>query len=389
MMKAGPLAGIRVLELGTNLSAPLATMTLGDQGASVIKIETPAGDQLRYSGARREGVRGLNTMFLNANRNKRSIALDLKRPEELAAAQGIAAQCDVVVQNYRPGVAERLGLDYATLRALRPDIIYVSIDGLGRDGPGAKRKVYDIVVQGIAGFAAAQAGGAEGEPTTMKTTVIDKTTALVAAQAATAALLVRERTGEGQHITVSMLDVALSFLWPEIMGSTTLIGEGVVPGGSLAAVRYCHRTANGHILVGYVSNDEFAALCRVIGRADLIDDPRFADIGQRFAAADALNELIAAALVTRPTEYWLPLLEAADGIYAPVNSPEQVIADPLVRHAGSLTVHEHPLAGTYRQPVHPARFGGTPATLRRHAPALNEHRAEVLAEFGITLEERP
>ena len=388
MIKAGPLAGIRVLELGTNLSAPLATMALGDQGASVIKIETPTGDQLRHSGARREGVRGLNTMFLNANRNKRSIALDLKQPEELAAAQRIAAQCDVVVQNFRPGVTERLGLDYATLRALRPDIIYVSIDGLGRDGPGAQRKVYDIVVQGIAGFAAAQAGGADGKPTTMKTTVIDKTTALVAAQAATAALLVRERTGEGQHITVSMLDVALSFLWPEIMGSTTLIGAGVVPGGSLSAVRYCHRTANGHILVGYVSNAEFAALCRVIGRADLIDDPRFADIGQRFAAADALNEEIAAALVTQPTEHWLPLLEAVDGIYAPVNSPEQVIADPLVCAAGSLAIHEHPLAGTYRQPVHPARFGETPAGLHRHAPALDQHRAEVLAEFGITLDEQ-
>lgn len=388
-MEAGPLAGIRVLELGTNLSAPLATMALGDQGASVIKLETPAGDQLRHSGARRAGVRGLNTMFLNANRNKRSIVLDLKRPEDLAAARSIAAQCDVVVQNFRPGVVERLGLDYETLRALRPDIIYVSIDGLGRDGPGAQRKVYDIVVQGIAGFAAAQAGGDDGEPTTMKTTVIDKSTALVAAQAATAALLVRERTGEGQHITVSMLDVALAFLWPEIMGSVTLIGDSVVPGGSLSAVRYCHRTADGHILVGYVSNDEFAALCGVIGRPDLIEDPRFADIGQRFANAAALNGLIATELVTRPTAHWLPLLEAADGIYAPVNSPEDVIADPLVQAAGSLTEYDHPLVGPYRQPVHPARFGATPAAVDRHAPALDEHRAEVLAEFGIVLDDRP
>ena len=384
-MQPGPLAGYRVLEMGSNLSAPLAAMALGDQGADVIKLETPAGDQLRYGGARRGGVHGLNTMFLNANRNKRSIVLDLKLPAQADAARRIAAQCDVVIQNFRPGVTERLGLDYASLCALRPDIIYVSIDGLGSTGPGVNRKVYDIVIQGIAGFAAAQAGG--GEPTTMKTTVIDKATALVAAQAITAALLVRERTGAGQHITVSMLDVALAFIWPEIMGSVTLLGDNVDPGGALDAVRYCFATADGHILVGYVSNSEFAALCAIIERPDLVADLRFADIGSRFANATALNELIAERLATRPSAYWLEQLEAADGIFAPVNRPADILTDPLVRHAGSLGIHEHPLVGTYRQPIHPARFGETPASLRRHAPALDQDRAELLAEFGIQLDE--
>lgn len=383
-MHPGPLAGYRVLELGSNLSAPLAAMALADQGADVIKLETPAGDQLRHGGARRRGVRGMATMFLNANRNKRSIVLDLKDPAQADAARRIAAQCDVVIQNYRPGVAARLGLDYAALSALRPDIIYLSIDGLGSDGPGANRKVYDIVVQGIAGYAAAQAGG--GEPTTMKTTVIDKATALVAAQAITAALLARERTGAGQHVTVSMLDVALSFIWPEIMGGVTLLGDDVDLGGALDAVRYCFATADGHILVGYVSNAEFADLCAIIERPDLVADPRFADIGSRFANAAALNGLIGERLATQPSAHWLSRLEAADGIFAPVNRPADILADPLVVHAGSLARHDHPLVGPYRQPVHPARFGATPASLRRHAPALDQDRAELLAEFGITLD---
>ena len=384
MSTEGPLAGVRVLELGTVLSAPLATMFLGDQGADIIKIETPGGDQLRQSGNRRQGVRGLGTMFLNANRNKRSIALDLKDAGDLAIARKIAVQCDIVVQNFRPGVADRLGMGYEDLRRLRPDIIYISISGLGETGPGSRRRVYDIVVQGIAGYAGAQAGEPGGDPSTMRTTVVDKTTALFASQAATAALFARERTGKGQHIRISMLDVALSFIWPENMSAATLIGEDVIDGGNLANVRYCYPTADGHILVGFVSDDEFAGVCGVLGCPELVADPRFDTIGKRFANAAQLNDLVAQRLSLHPTAHWLPLLEAADAVFAPLNWPDRITDDPLIRSAGLLEEHLHPIAGAYRQPVHPARFSETPASLQRHAPQLDGSRDEILAEFQIT-----
>jgi crotonobetainyl-CoA:carnitine CoA-transferase CaiB-like acyl-CoA transferase len=385
MENKGPLDGVRVLELGTVLSAPLATMFLGDQGADIIKVETPGGDQLRQSGNRREGVRGLGAMFLNANRNKRSIALDLKNTGDLEIARKIAAQCDIIVQNFRPGVADRLGMGYEDLRNLRPDIIYLSISGLGESGSAAHRRVYDIVVQGIAGYAGAQAGGPDGEPTTMRTTVVDKATALFASQAATAALFARERTGKGQHIRISMLDAALSFIWPENMSANTLIGSDVIDGGNAANVRYCYPTADGHILVGFVSDEEFAGVCRVLGCEELVHDPRFDNIRKRFANAAELNELVAARLSDHPTAHWLPLLEAADAVFAPVNRPDEIAEDPLVQSARVLRRHDHPVAGAYRQPIHPVLFSETPAGLHRHAPALDENRAEILTEFGIII----
>ncbi|BBF69996.1 hypothetical protein SBA_ch1_21960 [Sphingomonas bisphenolicum] len=191
--RLGPLAGYRILEFGTNLTAPMATMLMGDQGADVIKVEPIRGDQLRSSGDQRSGVPNMGAMFLNANRNKRSIALDLKRADHLDAALRIAGQCDVVVQNFRPGVADRIGIGYEAAARLRPDIIYVSIDGLGDSGPEANRRVYDIVVQGIAGIAAVQADNVTGAPTTIRSAIVDKATALVVWQAVTAALLARER----------------------------------------------------------------------------------------------------------------------------------------------------------------------------------------------------
>lgn len=376
-----------MLELGANLTAPLATMLMGDQGAEIIKIESAAGDQLRGGGDARRGVSGMGTMFLNANRNKKSVVLDLKKPAHVDAARRLAAECDVVVQNFRPGVADRLGLGYDRIRSARPDIVYVSIDGVGDEGPEAGRRVYDIVVQGLAGFAAVQADAATGEPRTVQNAVVDKATAFAVSQAAVAALLVRERTGQGQHVRVSMLNVALSFLWPEAMGLATLIGDDVVRGGAMAAVRYCYATADGHILVGFMSNDEFAAVARVIGRDDLIGDARFGTVGGRFAHAQILNDILAEALRTRPTLEWLEALRAADAVYAPVNRPDNIAQDPQIQALGALREHEHPLVGRYRQPVHPVRFGATPADNHRHAPMLGADTQAVLARFGIELAE--
>lgn len=383
---AGPLSGYRILEFGANLTGPIATMLMGDQGADVIKVETGTGDQLRYGGDARKGVVGLNTMFLNANRNKRSVVLDLKRKEHLEAAIALAKSSDVVVQNFRPGVSERLGLGYDAVRRVRPDIVYVSIDGVGDVGPDKDRRVYDIVVQGLSGFAGVQADGATGEPRIVQNAVVDKATALAVWQATTAALLHRERTGEGQHVRVSMLNVALSFLWPEAMGRATLDGDDVTRGGSMASVRYCYETADGHILVGFMSNDEFAAVARVIGREDLVADPRYAHVGLRFANAASLNEAVAEAIRHIPTAELLEKLRGADAVFAPVNRAETITEDPQIRAIEALVEREHPVVGRYRQPVHPVRFEASPAALDRHPPILGEHTEEVLRELGISLD---
>lgn len=384
MTPAGPLSGFRILEMGANLTGPFATMLLGDQGADVIKLETSTGDQMRYAGDSRDGIEAMGTMFLSLNRSKRSIVLDLKSPEGIAQARALAATCDAIVQNFRPGVVERLGLSYEDVRALHPDVVYVSIDGVGDVGPDRDRRVYDIVVQGMSGFAGVQADRDTNEPRTIQNAVVDKTTGLVVAQAITAALLQRSRTGEGQHVRVSMLNVALSFLWPEAMGASTLIGEGVRSGGSMAGVRYVYPTSDGHILLGFVSNDEFAAVCRAIERPELPEDKRFKGVGQRFANARELNPLIAERIAARPTDEWLDRLRAEDAVFAPVNRPDTVHLDPQIVAIGALLEHDHPVAGRYRQPVHPVRFGGEVIPLTRHAPTLGEHTGEILAELDAS-----
>jgi crotonobetainyl-CoA:carnitine CoA-transferase CaiB-like acyl-CoA transferase len=363
-------------------------MLLGDQGADVIKVETPAGDQLRSSGDSRIGVDDMGTMFLNANRNKRSIVLDLKMDDDRAVAIKLAAGSDVVVQNFRPGVIDRLGLGYDTLRQIRDDIIYVSIDGLGQVGPAASRRVYDIVVQGIAGFAGIQADPLTRQPDVVRNAITDKITALWVFQAVTAALLVRERTGKGQHIQVSMLNAALSFLWPETMGRSTLAGNDVRHGGSIAGTRYCYPTADGHIIVGSVTESEFTAICEVLEIQDLLEDPRFSSLGQRFANAAILNKAVGDRLLTRTTAEWIERLDQVDAVYAPVNWPENILDDPQIAATGIVREYDHPVVGRYRQPDHPIRFSQTPAGLHRHAPELGADGGVIRAELGMPQKDR-
>lgn len=380
-IEEGPLAGFRVLEFCSTLSGPFATMLLADQGADVVKIEAPGGDQARHIGANRDGVDGMATMFLNINRNKRSVVLDLRDPDGRARAKALAETADVVVQNYRPGVMDKLGLGYEALREANPQLIYVSISGLGEDASVRGRRVYDIVSQGLAGFCAIQADRATGEPRTVQNAVTDKIASMVVWQGVTAALLHRLRRGVGQHLKVDMLSSALSFLWPESMPSATLMGEGVRAGGTLAGIQYVFATQDGHILVGHVSNGEFAGCCRALGIEWLIEDPRFDQIGKRFQNAAPLNALFAEALATRPSAHWLARLEAEDCVFAPINSAETIADDPVIRATGVLREHEHPQCGPYRQPRHPVDFSASPAAHRRDAPVLGEHTEEVLAEL--------
>jgi crotonobetainyl-CoA:carnitine CoA-transferase CaiB-like acyl-CoA transferase len=377
----GPLAGYRILELGANVSVPWATMLLGDQGADVIKVEVPAGDQTRVAGNARIDVEGMATLYLNCNRNKRSVVADMKTEEGRRAIRDLAVQCDVVVQNFRPGVTDRLGIGYEQLKALRPDIIYVSVDGLGSEGRGAERRVYDIVVQGIAGFARMQAPRG-GDPVMVNTTITDKIAAMTVWQAVTAALLVRERKGIGQHVHISMLEAAIAFLWPDVMASASLSGDGVRTGAFPSSVRYIFPTADGHVIIGMFAQAEWKGLCLAIDRPDLVEDPRFLTLKERLINIAALNEILSSAFTGRTTAEWVERLEEQDAVYAPVNNPDDIAADPYVIALGSVEDHVHPVVGNYRQAVHPARFEKTPASIRRHAPLLGADTEAVLREFA-------
>ena len=384
-IEAGPLSGYRILELGANISVPWATMLLGDQGADVIKLEVASGDQTRVAGNSKTGIEGMATMFLNSNRNKRSIVLDIKSDAGLKAAREIAAQCDVIVQNFRPGVTERLGIDYESIRKLKSNIVYVSVDGLGSGGLGAQRRVYDIVIQGLAGFAGMQAPLGGGAPTMINSSITDKITAMTVAQAVTAALLVRERRGFGQHVKISMLDAAIAFLWPDVMANATLSGEDIREGVVPASVRFIFPTSDGHIIVGMFAPAEWKGLCLAIERAELIDDPRFRTLKDRLNNVEEMNAILSSSFEHRPTREWTELLEAQDAVFAPVNNPDDVPNDPYVVALGTIERSVHPTVGSYAQAVHPAKFDKTPASIRRHAPVLGADTDAVLAEFGIAL----
>jgi len=377
----GPLDGYRIVEFAANLAAPVASMLLADQGADVVKVESGAGDQMRYTGARRTSVPDLATLFLNANRNKRSVVLNLKSDEGVSRAKALIASADVVIQNFRPGVMERLGLGYEDARKLRPEIVYLSVSGVGTTGPDVERKVYDPVIQAMSGIGFILQDAA-GEPHLIGSPVVDILTAYTAWQAVTAALLHRERTGNGQHVQVSMLKAALSFFWVSGMSSHTLVGDDVINKRPRARTKTLYRTSDDHIMVASLSNDEFAALARALERPDLSTEPRFASLNDRIQNCEALAEEIGAELEKRPTAHWLERLRAEDAIFSRVNPLEALHLDPQIAAIGAITEREHPHAGRYRQASHPVDFGsGTPG-LRWHAPALGEQTEAILAELG-------
>src|SRR5271154_5805015 len=269
----GPLYGYRIVDLTSNVSGPLATMILADQGADVIKVEPPDGGDATRAGG--DGRGGFSASFLNNNRNKRSIVLDLKTPGGVEALMRLVAGADVFVQNFRPGVAERLGVGEDAVRAVSPDIVYVSISGFGEKGPYAAKPAYDPVIQGFSGLATVQAGSDEARPRLLRTILPDKLTAITASQAITAALLARERTGEGQHVRLSMMEAVLFFLWASDMGCQTFIGDE--PGRQEAASAFdlIYETADGWITVAVQTNAQWVALTDALGRPEWLDDPRF------------------------------------------------------------------------------------------------------------------
>ena len=380
----GPLEGIRIVDLTSMLSGPWATMILADQGADVIKVEEPRqGDHTRSYGNRKNGF---SANFLNLNRNKRSVAIDLKTPKGVALVKQLAATADVLVQNFRPGVVERLGIDEAAIRAVAPAIVYVSINGFGEKGPYAKKPVYDPIVQAFSGLTTVQAGSDAQRPRLIRTVLPDKLTAVTAAQAIAAALVGRLKTGKGQHVRLSMLDAVLAFLWASDMGAQTYVGEKVPTRAAASFIDLIYETQDGFMTAAVMTNKEWAALTRALGRPEWLEDSRFTTTALRDQNIDARLQMTQGVLKTRTTEEWLERLEAEQVPCAPVLTRDQVIAHPQIAASGILLESDHPTAGRLRQTRTAARFA-TPTVVRHGAPRLGEHSAEVLAELGLSADD--
>ena len=372
-----------MLDLTSVVSGPLATMFLADQGAEVIKIEPLGGDITRRSRQSISASGEFSALFVSSNRGKRSLALDLKRPEAAKIMRKLIASSDVLVQNFRPGTMERLGLGEPTLRELNPRLIYASISGVGESGPYAKKRVYDPIIQGLSGFADLQAEPRTRRPQMIRTIVADKTTAIFAAQAITAALFARERTGEGQHIRLAMLDTMIAYLWPEAMTQYTVVGREAATADPTARPDLIFETADGYITVGTISDSEWQGFCAASGRPGLAEDPRFNTPGGRAVNATERILLMAEIIKKRPTAEWLQRLDANDVPSAPVLRRNEVIANEQVLARELIVELDHPDIGLVRQPKPAARFDRTPARIQGPAPRIGEHSATILAELGF------
>jgi len=376
----GPLDGIKIIDLTQMVSGPLATMILADQGADVIKVENPNGGDFTRAVSNRAG--GLSASFLNNNRNKRSVALNLKDPRGLGVLHQLVSGADVFIQNFRPGVAERMGVGEEAIRKVAPGIVYVSISGFGEAGPYAPKPVYDPLVQALSGLTTIQGGSDEARPRLVRTILPDKLTGVTASQAITAALLARARTGKGQHVRLSMLDAVVSFLWASDMSSQTFAGRELPQQEAQSFIDLIYDTAEGYITVAIQSDKEWTGFARAVERPDLVSDARFDTPERRHANIDERLELMQELLMHRPASEWLARLEAEDVPCAPVLRRHDMISHPQIVENETVQVVEHPHAGPLRQARPAARFSHTAPQHRHGAPVLGEHTGEVLADLG-------
>ncbi len=376
----GPLHGVRVIDLTTVISGPSATMILGDQGADIIKIEAPNGDFGREVATRRGGF---SASFVNNNRNKRSVVLDLKTQEGVDAVLHLIKDADIFVQNFRPGVTDRLGLGEETLRRYNSKLIYVSITGFGFDGPYKDKPVYDPLIQALSSLTSVQAGSDEERPKLVRTILPDKLTGIQASQAIVAALFARERTGEGQHIRLSMLDTIISFLWNSDMGAHTFIGDELEKERAQSFIDLIYETIDGFVSVAVMQDKQWRAFCKAVDREELLTDQRFMTAKDREINKDARLQEIQDSIIGYTSDKVIELLEAADVPCAPVLTRTQMKKHPQVLANEIITEFEHPHAGRLRQVRQPAVFSKTPASIRSGAPRLGEHTREVLTEAGL------
>ena len=385
---APALTGIRVLDLTQVMAGPFCCQVLADMGADVVKVEPPGGgEQARRSMGFR--MKGEDTAaFMAVNRNKRGIALDLKDDAQRAALHRLAETADVLVENFRPGVAERLGIDYETLERLNPRLIHASISGFGQTGPYAQRPGFDLIAQGLSGVMSVT-GEPGGEPVKCGIPISDLSAGLFCAVAILTAVLARSKTGRGQHIDTSLFEGALAL---SIWETAELWATGRTPAalGSahrLTAPYQAVRTSDGHITVGGNNQRLWERLCATIGREDLVADPRFRSNDLRMENRPELVAELESALAARTTGEWVDALLEAGVPVGPIHDYKQVFEDPHTHAREMLVEVDHPVEGKVPTLGIPVKLSDTPGSVRRPAPLLGEHTEEVLREAGLAQEE--
>lgn len=378
----GPLDGVRVIDLTTVMFGPYCTQILGEMGADVIKIEQPAGDTSRHVGPSRSP--GMSGGYLTKARNKRSIMLDLKQDEARAAFRRLIEGADAFVHNIRPKPAARIGIDYETVRKIRPDIVYCAATGFRPDGPYADRAAYDDLIQGLSGFAALNGKVGGGEPRYAPSVIVDKISGLFASYAVAMALFHRERTGEGQRVDIGMFECFTAFLMQEHLQGRAF-EPSLGPAGYsrlLTTHRRPYKTADGYICAVPYTDRHWRAFFRLAGRPELAADERFATIGERTRNIDALYEIVAKALTTRATQDWLDAFAKEDIPSMQMHDVESVLEDPHLKEVGLFKEMEHPTEGHVRYIEAPVRLSKTPGGFRRHADHLGESSVPILEELG-------
>ena len=386
-MNSGPLAGVRVLDLTINVLGPVATMILGDMGADVIKIETPEGDPNRQNGPARHP--NMAAMHLNMNRNKRSVTLNLKRPEAREALLRMVESADVFIHSMRPAAAQRLGIDYEEIARRNPRIVYGYGCGYMPGGPRENDPAFDDVVQGEAGIADLMLRSV-GQARYLPTVLVDKFCGYMLASAVSMALYARERSGVGQLVRVPMLETIVAFnlqehLWGGVFDPP--MGSGVGYVRLLSEHRRPYETRDGHICVLAVNDEQWRRLLPAIGRPELVTDPRFSTVDGRIKNIDQVYGVVSDQMKTQTTAEWHRLLNAIDVPNGAMARFEDMLNDAYLNETGFFHRYEHPSEGPMLTPCVPTQFSATPGGIHRHPPRLGEHNAEVFAALGYSEQE--
>jgi crotonobetainyl-CoA:carnitine CoA-transferase CaiB-like acyl-CoA transferase len=384
----GPLQGIRIIDMTSVLMGPFATQTLGDMGADVVKVEAPQGDVVRQIGPARHDDMG--PVFLNTNRNKRSLSLDLKRPEGIAVLRRLIADADVLVYNVRPQAMARLGLDHEAVEKINPRIVYAGLFGFGQDGPYAARPAYDDLIQGASTLSHLIARAGDGTPRYVPTAMADRVVGITAVSAILASLLARGRTGRGQRVDIPMFETMVGFVLGDHLGGLTY--EPALDGGGyarhLSPHRRPYRTQDGYLCALVYNDKQWQGFLRAIGRESLlVEDARFASFANRSRNIDVVYEFLSDLFALRSTAEWTRLLEDADIPMMPMHDLDSVLEDPHLAATGFFSTVAHPTEGLIRSMRAPVSFFGTPAGPVKHAPGQGEHSVEILRQSGYSAEE--
>jgi crotonobetainyl-CoA:carnitine CoA-transferase CaiB-like acyl-CoA transferase len=379
---SGPLAGCRVVELAHIMAGPVCGLMLADMGAEVVKVEKIAGDDTRRMLP--PDVNGESAAFMMMNRNKRGIALDLKQPDAREALLRLLDRADVVIENYRKGTMEKLGLGYETLKARNPGLIYCEISGFGRSGPYAERGGFDLIAQGMSGLMSITGEGPGRPPVKVGAPVTDITAGILAAMGVLAAYARKLQTGEGQRVDTSLFEAGIVHTyWQSAIAFATGVSPGAMGSAHpLNAPYQAFRTADGWVNIGAANQKNWERLVDILGRPELGSDPRFATNDQRMANRPALEAALNAVFETKTTEAWLAILEAGGFPAGPVLSIGEMHEDPQALARQMVVTTDHPVAGAVKTLGLPVKFSGTPGGIHRPAPVLGQHSRAVLAELG-------